>query len=67
MKENGKFPEFTGWQEGYGAFTYSVREKDMIIEYIKKQKEHHKKETFQNEYKRLLLEHGIEFDDKYLL
>jgi hypothetical protein len=39
----------------------------MIIEYIKKQKEHHKKETFQNEYKRLLLEHGIEFDDKYLL
>jgi REP element-mobilizing transposase RayT len=67
MKENGKFPEFTGWQEGYGAFTYSVREKDMIIEYIKKQKEHHKKETFQDEYKRLLLEHGIEFDEKYLL
>src|SRR5438552_1577110 len=31
MKENGKFPAFEGWQDGYGAFTYSVREKEMII------------------------------------
>lgn len=27
MKESGKFPSFVGWQDGYGAFTYSVREK----------------------------------------
>ncbi|MGK2864590.1 MAG: IS200/IS605 family transposase [Chitinophagaceae bacterium] len=37
MKGNEKFPEFEGWQDGYGAFTYSVREKDMIINYIKNQ------------------------------
>jgi len=67
MKECGRFQEFEGWQEGYGAFTYSVREKDRIIDYIKNQKEHHKSETFYDEYKRLLIENGIEFDERYLL
>jgi len=46
MKGNGKFAAFEGWQDKYGAFTYSVREKDMIINYIKDQKEHHKSENF---------------------
>jgi hypothetical protein len=67
MKANGRFPEFEAWQEGYGAFTYSVREKDMIINYIKNQKEHHRKETFHDELKRLLIENEVEFDEKYLL
>ena len=67
MKETGKFPDFSAWQGGYGAFTYSIREKDMIIEYVKNQKEHHKKESFYDEYKRLLIENGIEFDEKYML
>lgn len=67
MKETGYFKEFTGWQEGYGAFTYSNRERDMIIDYVKNQKSHHQKETFYDEYKRLLMEHEIEFDEKYLL
>ena len=49
------------------AFTYSVREKDKVIEYVKNQKEHHKTETFYDEYKRLLTENGIEFDEKYLV
>lgn len=67
MKESGKFPDFIGWQDGYGAFTYNIRERDMIINYVKNQKEHHKKETYYDEYKRLLIENGIEFDEKYLL
>lgn len=67
MKEHSKFPAFEGWQDGYGAFTYSVRERDMIINYIKNQKEHHRSENFYDEYKRLLIENGIEFDEKYLL
>ena len=66
MKESGKFPLFESWQEGYGAFTYSIRERDMIINYIKKQKRHHQQETSFEEYKRLLIEHGIVYDDKYL-
>ena len=67
MKEGGKFPAFEGWQEGYGAFTYSVKEKDTVINYIKNQKEHHKCENFYDEFKRLLIENEIEFDEKYLL
>jgi hypothetical protein len=67
MKESGKFPAFNGWQEGYGAFTYSIREKEKIINYIKNQKEHHQSENFYDEYKRLLIENGIEFDEKFLL
>ena len=67
MKECGKFPAFKGWQDGYGAFTYSIAQKNIIIEYIKNQKEHHRAERFYDEYKRLLIENGIEFDEKYLL
>lgn len=67
MKECGHFPKFEGWQNGYGAFTCSMRERNRIINYIKKQKEHHQAETFYEEYKRLLIENGIEFDEKYLL
>ena len=67
MKESGEFPLFKSWQEGYAAFTYSIREKDMIIEYIKNQKAHHESETFYDEYKRLMIENGVEFDEKYLL
>jgi len=66
IKESGLFPDFEEWQSGYGAFTYSEREKEMIINYIKNQKEHHKKENFEDEYKNLLKTHGIEFDEKYL-
>ncbi len=67
MKECGKFSKFKGWQDKYGAFTYSIKEKDVIINYVKNQKEHHKSESFYDEYKRLLIENGIEFDEKYLL
>ncbi|MEI6948623.1 IS200/IS605 family transposase [Paraflavisolibacter sp. H34] len=67
MKENGLFPRFAGWQEGYGAFTYCFQKKQVVIDYIKNQKEHHKTESFYDEYKRLLIENGIQFDEKYLL
>ena len=66
IKAHGGFP-FGGWQESYGAFTCSVKEKDIVIDYIKNQKEHHKKEKFFDEFKRLLIENGILFDEKYLL
>ena len=66
MKASGLFPEFEGWAGGYGAFTYSIKERDRVINYIKKQKEHHRKVTFDDEYKFLLDEHGIAYDEKYL-
>jgi putative transposase len=67
MKESTLFPHFEGWQEGYGAFTYSIKEKDNLIEYIKNQKVHHQSESFYDEYKRLLVENGVQFDERYLL
>lgn len=66
MKASGLFPHFEGWAEGYGAFTYSIKERDRIINYIKKQKEHHQQVTFNDEYKALLEEHGITYDEKHL-
>jgi REP element-mobilizing transposase RayT len=66
MKKSGHFPSFLGWQDGYGSFTCSEKEKDRIIEYIKGQKAHHAKESFEEEYKRLLQEHHISFEEKYL-
>ena len=67
IKEKDIFPYFKGWQNGYGAFTYSQESKDSLIKYIKNQEIHHKKKTFKEEYIDLLKEHGIEFDEKYLL
>jgi putative transposase len=67
IKETGWFKNFTAWQEGYGAFTYSNKEKDRLIEYVKNQEDHHKKISFREEYIELLNEHKIEFDEKYLL
>jgi hypothetical protein len=67
IKNEEIFPDFEGWQDGYWAFTVSNRDKDQLINYIKNQEEHHKKESFLDEYKRLIEEHGIEFDPKYLL
>ena len=61
------FPDFNGWQNGYGGFTYSFKDKDHLIEYVKNQEEHHKIVTFRDELIELPKEHGIYFDEKYLL
>ena len=67
IKENQVFPDFANWQDNYGAFTHSTKEKDGLIKYIKGQAEHHKKEDSREELRRLLEEAGIEFDEKYFV
>ena len=67
IKENSVFRGFSHWQDGYGAFTHCHKEKNAVIEYIRGQEEHHKKTTFRDEFRRLLVEAGIEFDERYLL
>ena len=67
LKENNLFPGFSGWQEGYGAFTYSYEEVNKLIEYVKNQEEHHKNITFREEFIAMLNEHQITFDSKYLI
>ncbi len=67
IKENRVFRIFSHWQDGYGAFTHCNKEIDPLIEYIKGQEEHHRKTSFVDEYRKLLLEAGIEFDERYML
>ncbi|MDO8366177.1 MAG: IS200/IS605 family transposase [Saprospiraceae bacterium] len=66
IKEKGLFTEFSGWQDGYGAFTYSFSSKNDLIKYVKNQEAHHKTITYREELIALLEEHGVEFDEKYL-
>ena len=66
IKDEKIFLKFNGWQDGYGAFTYSISAKDHLIDYVKNQKEHHRRESFEDEYKNLLKEFHIDFDEKFL-
>lgn len=54
------------WQNGYGAFTVSPSRVGPVTRYIAGQAEHHRKESFRDEYVGLLRGHGIEFDERYL-
>ena len=65
MKESKLFPCFNGWGIKYCALTYSYKEKEILVNYIKNRQEHHKKESFQDEIKRLLKENGIDMDEKW--
>jgi REP element-mobilizing transposase RayT len=62
FSEHRKF----AWQEGYGAFSVSSSQADKTIAYIHRQKEHHRKRSFQEEFIELLERHGIEYDRRYI-
>ena len=53
------------WQEGYGAFSVSPSLTDKTVNYIRTQEEHHKKRTFQEEYKLFLEAYGIQYDERF--
>jgi len=59
---DGKF----SWQEGFGAFSYSKSQVSTVANYIEKQKQHHRKESFINEYKDILLEFEVGFNERYI-
>ena len=67
IKNQKLFNNFNSWQEGYGAFSYNIKEKGRLIDYIKNQEEHHQKIDFRDEYIQLLKENEIEFEERYLL
>ena len=66
MKPSGNFPAFSSWAAGYAALTYSYKDKNILVNYIRNQKQHHKKITFEDEYRTMLTEAGIKWDEKYL-
>ena len=63
--QDGAFAGFR-WQTGYGAFAVSSSQLGECREYIANQKEHHKKQSFEAEYRETLERHGVSFDEKYL-
>jgi putative transposase len=56
-----------GWQDGYGVFSVSKSKVPDVIEYIKNQRTHHERESFEAEYERLMKLHGVDYDERYLL
>ena len=58
----GKF----SWQEGYGGFSYSKSQISQVANYIENQEIHHSKRTFLEEYRKILSDFGLEYDEKYI-
>jgi REP element-mobilizing transposase RayT len=54
------------WQQGYGAFSISPAHVDDLKQYIATQEEHHRRESFQDEYRRLLRKYAVAFDERYV-
>ncbi|PJG82491.1 IS200/IS605 family transposase [Caviibacterium pharyngocola] len=64
-KHHAEFPQFYAWSKGYCAISYSDKEREKIVNYIKNKKEHHQYTSFLEETKYLLNEAGIEYDERY--
>jgi putative transposase len=63
MKTMG-VPDFY-WQNGYGGFEVRCDDEPLIA-YIENQVEHHRKQSFQDEYRAFLKEHGVKYDERYV-
>jgi REP element-mobilizing transposase RayT len=63
--QGNEFARF-GWQTGYGAFAVSESNVAAVREYIASQQEHHRKKSFQEEYRAFLKRHNVAFDEKYM-
>ena len=66
INENNFIKSKFSWQEGYGAFYYSKSQISTIATYIENQQEHHRKKTFIEEYKKILKDFEIEYDERYI-
>jgi REP element-mobilizing transposase RayT len=64
-RQSGELENFA-WQAGYGAFSVSESNISQVRDYIEKQEEHHKKRTFQDEFRMLCKRHKIQFDERYV-
>jgi REP element-mobilizing transposase RayT len=54
------------WQSGYGAFSVGPSDLNALIGYIDAQEEHHRRRSFQEEYRAFLKRYGVEFDERYV-
>jgi putative transposase len=54
------------WQNGYGAFSVSQSHLDRVYRYIERQEQHHRRITFQDEFRSFLRKYRIEYDERYV-
>ena len=66
INDHSLTPERFEWQDGYGVFSYSQSQVPRVYGYIQNQAEHHKKQTFHDEYLELLKKFRIDFDEQYI-
>ena len=66
MKTKGEILKKFYWQNGYGAFSVNPSQVNIVIAYIENQKEHHKRRSFQDEYRAILRKYKVEYDERYI-
>ncbi len=66
IKTNGRSFRDFHWQDGYGAFSVSQSQVPALRRYIANQKEHHRRQSFQEELIALLKKHELDYDERYL-
>jgi len=66
IKTEGRMLTKFAWQNGYGVFSVGQSEVERVRQYIEGQEDHHRKKTFQDEYRSFLKEFGVEYDERYV-
>ena len=66
IKTNGEKYRTFQWQIGYGAFSVSRSGIDAVVKYIVNQKEHHRKNSFKDEFREFLRRYELEYDERYV-
>ena len=66
LKQQGRDYSGFQWQGGYAAFSVSQSNLEEVARYISEQEEHHKKMSFQDEFRALLRKHNLEWDERYV-
>jgi putative transposase len=67
INDTGVVEERFAWQEGYGAFSVSASQTGDVVRYIKNQKAHHAKKSFDAEFKDFLEKYGVSYDPAHVL
>lgn len=66
IKEQSATQKKFHWQRGYGAFSVSQSHLEQVIRYIEQQEEHHRRVTFQDEFRAFLKKYDVEYDERYV-
>ncbi len=66
LKESTDFPRWGGWNKGYAIFTCSPIKTDGVIGYIRNQKKHHQRGSYEDELRNMLLRVNIDYDERQM-